>query len=51
MSDQKMRLAIIAGASYALKYREEHPRSTDREALKHVTENSEEILKGIEEGD
>jgi len=46
---EKLRLAVIAGASHALKYREENPRADDREALKFVTEKINAILNEIEE--
>ncbi|MFH1802992.1 MAG: hypothetical protein ABH864_06120 [archaeon] len=49
MSDQKLRLAVIAGASHALRYKEENPRATDREALKHVTEHADSIANDVED--
>jgi len=49
MSDYTLRLAVVAGASRVLKYKEENPHSTDREALKHVTENADSIAKEIED--
>ena len=49
MSDQKLILAVIAGASHALKFKENHPKSTDKEALKHVTENADLIVRDIED--
>ncbi len=50
VGDEKLQLAVIAGASHALKYKEEHPRTTDREALKFVTEKVDIILREIENG-
>lgn len=47
--DDKFRLAVIAGASHALKYKEQNPRADDRDALKSVTEKIDSILKEIEE--
>jgi predicted alpha/beta-hydrolase family hydrolase len=49
VEDNKLRLAVIAGASHALKYREENPRATDRDALKFVAERIAQILREIEE--
>jgi len=49
VEDQTLRLAIIAGASHALKFKEEHPHATDKEALKHVAERTDIILGEIEE--
>lgn len=49
MSDYKLRMAVIAGASHALKYKEENPKATDNEALKHVTERADLILQDIDE--
>jgi|GEM_PF-1019193 len=49
VDDDRLRLAVIAGASHALKYKEENPRKTDREALKFVAEKVDTILQEIEE--
>lgn len=43
---KKLRLAIISGASHALKYRERHP-SSDEEVLQYVTREAEQILRKV----
>ena len=50
MEDEEKRLhmAIIAGAAKAIRYKEENPRATEQEVVQHVTENSKEILKKID---
>jgi len=42
-------MALIAGASSALKYREINPRSSDQEVLRHITQESNSIVKGIDD--
>lgn len=49
--DSFMKMAIIAGAAKALKYKEKNFRASDQEVLRHVTENVDEILEKIEETD
>ncbi len=40
--------AVIAGASAFLKYKEEHPRESDEDALKYVVVHSKEIADGVD---
>ncbi len=47
--DQKIRVAIIAGATQAIKYLEQNKRATHDEALRHVANNTQEILRNIDE--
>ncbi len=47
--DQKIRVAIIAGATQAIKYLEQNRHSTHDEALRHVINNAKEILSEIDE--
>ncbi len=46
--DEKMIMAVIAGASEALKYKEENFNATDEEALKFVTKKAKEIIRKID---
>ena len=46
-----MKRAVIAGASHALTYKKKNYKATDQEVIKHITENSEEILSNIEEAE
>ncbi len=48
-SDNNLKLAVISGASHALRFKEKNPRATDEEAIKHVADNVENILRKIEE--
>ncbi len=41
-------MAVISGASYALKFRDKNPRATNEEAIRHVTEKMDDILRNIE---
>lgn len=41
-------MAIIAGASRALRYKDKNIRASDEEALRHVVEKTDEILENID---
>jgi hypothetical protein len=42
-----MKMALIAGAAEALKYKREHPRASDEEALQHVNRQSSAIVSTV----
>jgi hypothetical protein len=46
--DNKLKLAVISGASHALKFLQENPRKTHTEAIQHVTEKVEEIMEKLD---
>jgi hypothetical protein len=46
--DHKLRIAIIAGATEAIKYLQQNKNSTHDEALRHVANNTKEILARID---
>ena len=46
---ENIKMAVISGASHALKFRDRHPRATNEETIRHVTEKMDEILEKIEE--
>ena len=49
MNDKKrLKIAIIAGASRALRYKAQHRIITDEEVLRKVTESADEILNNID---
>ena len=41
-------MAVIAGAAYAIRYKEQNPNATESEVLKHVTKEVKNILEHIE---
>jgi len=45
----KVKRAIIAGASYALKYQEKHPGASESKIMSYVSENMDKIVDDIEE--
>lgn len=49
MEEKRMTMAIISGAAHALKYKEENPKSSDHDAIQHVTDNAKEIISKIDE--
>ena len=46
--EQTLKMAIIAGASIALKYKGQNYKATDQEILKKVTEDMREILSNVD---
>ena len=46
---KRIELAVIAGASQALKYKERNPRATDQEILQHVTKEVKNVINKIDE--
>lgn len=45
---ERLRMAIISGASHAMKYKERNPASSSEEIIKVVTKESDEILSKID---
>jgi len=46
--EERMVRAVIAGASEAMKFKDEHPEAFNEETMKHVTLNAEKIAKNID---
>jgi hypothetical protein len=46
--NEKMKIAVIAGASHALKYKQKHPNSTDHEALQFISQEMSKIIDNID---
>ncbi|MEK6830015.1 MAG: hypothetical protein AABY15_07910 [Nanoarchaeota archaeon] len=44
-----MKMAIVAGASYALKYKEEHPKADESEVMGKVTKEINQIISKLDE--
>ncbi len=45
----RLKIAVISGASHALQYKKDNPRASDEEILRQVTRNVREILGKISE--
>ena len=45
----KLRMAAIAGAAHAIKFRDKNPRATANEVIKHVSDNADEIINKMDE--
>ena len=43
-----VKMAVIAGASYALKYKEEHPRASEAEVINYVAGEIKKIIHELE---
>ena len=48
MEEYKIKMAVIAGASRALKFARKNPRANEDEVLQHVTEHLEDIVLKID---
>lgn len=46
---ETMKMAIVAGAAAAMKYKEKHPNASESEIMNHVTQNMSKIIEDIEE--
>jgi len=48
MQDENLvKMAVISGASHALRYKQKSPRITDEEILRRVTQEVDEIISKI----
>jgi len=43
----RLKIAVISGAAHALQYKQDNPRASDEDVLRHVTKEMREILKKI----
>lgn len=48
MKENKLKLAVIAGADAAIKYKESHKMASPQDIIKFVTQNVENILEKID---
>ena len=48
-NEKRIKIAVIAGASSALKYKERNPKATEQEILQHVTSEANLILSRIDD--
>jgi hypothetical protein len=48
VSNEKLKIAVIAGAAHAAEYKEKNPRASMAEILANVTRNVDFILKQID---
>jgi hypothetical protein len=46
--DKRLKMAIIAGAANAVKFKDKNPRATEDQVIRHISENAEEILDKID---
>ena len=48
-NEKRVRMAVIAGAVHAMKYKNKNWKATEDEVVKHVTDNTDEILEKIDD--
>ncbi|PIZ80396.1 hypothetical protein COY00_00975, partial [Candidatus Pacearchaeota archaeon CG_4_10_14_0_2_um_filter_35_33] len=46
--ESRLRMAVIAGAAKACRYKDEHPRASEQEVVQNITDNVKEILDKID---
>jgi len=49
IEDRRLKMAVIAGAANALRFKDKKPRATEQEVIQHLTENIDEIIQKIDE--
>ena len=47
--EKRIRMAIIAGAAYAVRYKEKNYKASEDDVIRHVTDNVAEILEKIDD--
>ena len=47
--EKRLRMAVIAGAAHAARYKEKKPRATEQEIIQHISSNVEDILSNIDD--
>ncbi|HLC78333.1 MAG TPA: hypothetical protein VJH92_04365 [Candidatus Nanoarchaeia archaeon] len=48
-NDKMVKIAVISGASEALKYKAKNPHASDSEVLSHITKNMKYIIDNIDQ--
>lgn len=46
--DKRLKMAVIAGASQAIRYKEKNKYATESEIIQHISDNVKEILEKID---
>jgi len=46
--EKKIKMAVISGASEAIKFKDKNPDATNEEVMQHITDNSEKIAGNID---
>ena len=46
---KRLKMAIISGASHAIRFKEKSPRASEDEVIRHVTMEVDKILENIDE--
>lgn len=49
MEEESIKMAVIAGAASALKYKNAHPNASESETMSHVTREMRKIISEIED--
>ncbi len=45
---KKLKLAVISGASHAIRFKEHNPKATEDDVIKHVAKKANEIVSKID---
>jgi len=47
--EKRLKMAIIAGAAKAIRFKERNPRALEQEVIQHVTDEAKKILEKIDD--
>ncbi len=47
--EKRLRMAVIAGAAHAARFKSKNPRATEEQVIQHVTEKAKEIIEKIDD--
>lgn len=51
MAEKRLQIAVISGASHALKFKKENPYASDEEAIQHVAREMNSIISKVNSED
>ena len=46
--EKELLMAIISGASHAIRFKEKNPKATEEEVIKHISKKAPEILNKLD---
>lgn len=49
MTEKSLRMAVISGASHAIRFMHKNPRATEQEVLRYISDSVEEIIEKIDD--
>lgn len=47
--NKRLKMALISGASHAVRYREENPRASEQEVMQYISDLSDDLIEKLDE--